>query len=67
MHLINYSFYHFNIQNIHYKNPKEINNNFLIMNQYNDLIIKCPNPEHANNVKLVCFDESCKADRLYCI
>ncbi|CAK59172.1 unnamed protein product (macronuclear) [Paramecium tetraurelia] len=37
------------------------------MNQYNDLIIKCPNPEHANNVKLVCFDESCKADRLYCM
>ncbi|CAD8182688.1 unnamed protein product [Paramecium pentaurelia] len=37
------------------------------MTQYNDLIIKCPNPEHQNNVKLKCFDESYKADRLYCM
>ncbi|CAD8178160.1 unnamed protein product [Paramecium pentaurelia] len=37
------------------------------MNQNNDTNIKCPNSEHANNVKIVCFNESCKADRLQCI
>ncbi|CAD8090062.1 unnamed protein product [Paramecium sonneborni] len=31
------------------------------------VIIKCANTEHINNVKLVCFDEFCKADRLYCM
>ncbi|CAD8213414.1 unnamed protein product [Paramecium pentaurelia] len=37
------------------------------MNEKNDTNIKCPNSEHVNNVKLVCFNESCKADRLQCI
>ncbi|CAD8194863.1 unnamed protein product [Paramecium octaurelia] len=29
--------------------------------------IKCPISEHAYDIKLVCFNESCKANRLYCI
>ncbi|CAD8048471.1 unnamed protein product [Paramecium primaurelia] len=37
------------------------------MNQNNDTNLKCPNSEHVNNVKLVCVNESCKADRLQCI
>ncbi|CAD8094326.1 unnamed protein product [Paramecium primaurelia] len=37
------------------------------MNQNDDISIKCPNSEHNNNVKFVCFDESCKQQRLYCI
>ncbi|CAD8079958.1 unnamed protein product [Paramecium primaurelia] len=36
------------------------------MNQYHDVTIKCPNTEHTQNVTLVCFDESCKGERLYC-
>ncbi|CAD8108056.1 unnamed protein product [Paramecium primaurelia] len=36
------------------------------MNQNNDAKIKCPNPEHLDNIKFACFNESCKADRLYC-
>ncbi|CAD8215481.1 unnamed protein product [Paramecium octaurelia] len=36
------------------------------MNQCEDIIVKCPNPEHTKNVKQVCFDESCKEQRLYC-
>ncbi|CAD8215297.1 unnamed protein product [Paramecium octaurelia] len=37
------------------------------MQQMNADTIKCPNSEHANDVKLICFNESCKANRLYCI
>ncbi|CAD8112294.1 unnamed protein product [Paramecium primaurelia] len=37
------------------------------MNKINDAIIKCPNSDHVNDVKLVCFNESCKANRLQCI
>ncbi|CAK81359.1 unnamed protein product (macronuclear) [Paramecium tetraurelia] len=36
------------------------------MNQSSDLAIKCPNPEHNKNVILVCFDECCPGQRLYC-
>ncbi|CAD8198020.1 unnamed protein product [Paramecium octaurelia] len=36
------------------------------MDQINDTI-KCPNSEHDDDVKLVCFNEFCKADRLYCM
>ncbi|CAD8209835.1 unnamed protein product [Paramecium octaurelia] len=36
------------------------------MNQSSDLDIKCPNPEHNKNAILVCFDESCTGQRLYC-
>ncbi|CAD8179259.1 unnamed protein product [Paramecium pentaurelia] len=35
------------------------------MNQNNDAKIKCSNPEHFDDVKFACFNESCKADRLY--
>ncbi|CAD8129874.1 unnamed protein product [Paramecium sonneborni] len=34
---------------------------------FQDLIINCPNQEHDNNVKLICFDKSCKTNRLYCM
>ncbi|CAD8204441.1 unnamed protein product [Paramecium octaurelia] len=36
------------------------------MNQFENITVKCPNPEHTKNVKYVCFDESCKEQRLYC-
>ncbi|CAD8215522.1 unnamed protein product [Paramecium octaurelia] len=28
--------------------------------------MKCPNPKHTKNVKYVCFDDTCKEQRLYC-
>ncbi|CAD8209270.1 unnamed protein product [Paramecium octaurelia] len=36
------------------------------MNQSCDINTKCPNPQHSKDVKLVCFDESCQGQRLYC-
>ncbi|CAD8215410.1 unnamed protein product [Paramecium octaurelia] len=37
------------------------------MQQINPITIKCPNSEHANDVKLLFFNESFSVNRLYCI
>ncbi|CAK74556.1 unnamed protein product (macronuclear) [Paramecium tetraurelia] len=37
-----------------------------IMDQNSDTI-KCPISDHTNDVKLVCFNEFCKAHKLYCM
>ncbi|CAK78282.1 unnamed protein product (macronuclear) [Paramecium tetraurelia] len=37
------------------------------MQQIDAYTIKCPNSEHAYDVKLICFNESCRVNRLYCI
>ncbi|CAD8194902.1 unnamed protein product [Paramecium octaurelia] len=36
------------------------------MNQSEDFIMKCPNPQHTKNLSQVCFDEFCKEQRLCC-
>ncbi|CAD8119983.1 unnamed protein product [Paramecium sonneborni] len=37
------------------------------MNKIIDLQIKCSNKEHDSFVQLACFNENCKANRIYCL